>query len=255
MSAPIRLPDVNAVTLGAPFRWLGLAWSDLWKAWPSCLAYGLSVAAFSAWLSGMLIISNMAFWALSLSCGFVFIAPLLAMGPYEAGRRLEAGEAPHLGDILLLPRAFRADVALLGLALLVIFFIWTQIAQIVYGLSTYQIHRTLSALAQFALDTADGRRMIVVGSVIGGGIAFLTFCLVAVSAPMLLDRRNSVFEATVTSVRAVTANFAPMVLWAVLIAALIVGSALTGFLALVVVFPWLGLATWRAYRELVRTAD
>lgn len=255
MSAPIRLPDVNPVTLGAPFRWLSLGWGDLWKAWPPCLAYGLAVAAFSAWLSGMLIVSNMAFWALSLSCGFVFVAPLLAMGPYEAGRRLEAGEPPRLGDILLLPRAFRADVALLGLTLLVIFFMWTQIAQIVYGLSTYQIHRTLPALAHFALDTADGRRMLVVGSGIGGFIAFLTFCLVAVSAPMLLDRRNSVFEATVTSVRAVVANFAPMILWAVLIAVLIVASALTGFAALVIVFPWLGLATWRAYRDLVRAVD
>lgn len=255
MSAPIRLPDVNAVGLGAPFRWLALGWGDLWKAWAPCLAYGLAVAGLSGWLSGMLIISSMAFWALSLSCGFVFVAPLLAMGPYEAGRRLEAGQAPHLVDILLLPRAFRADVALLGLALLVIFFMWTQIAQIVYGLSTYQIHRTLPALTQFAFDTADGRRMLVAGSVIGGVIAFLTFCLVAISAPMLLDRRNSVFEATVTSVRAVTTNFAPMLLWALLIASMIVASALTGFTALVIVFPWLGLATWRAYRELVRTTD
>ena len=27
----------------------------------------------------------------------------------------------------------------------------------------------------------------------------------------------------------------------------------TGFLALVIVFPWLGLATWRAYGELVES--
>jgi len=28
-------------------------------------------------------------------------------------------------------------------------------------------------------------------------------------------------------------------------------AAASGFLSLVVIFPWLGLASWRAYRELV----
>jgi uncharacterized membrane protein len=42
-----------------------------------------------------------------------------------------------------------------------------------------------------------------------------------------------------------------MVLWAVILAVLTLSTAATGFLALVVVFPWLGLASWRAYRELV----
>jgi uncharacterized membrane protein len=43
-----------------------------------------------------------------------------------------------------------------------------------------------------------------------------------------------------------------MTLWAAIIGILTLISAATGFLGLVVVFPWLGLASWRAYRELVR---
>ena len=39
------------------------------------------------------------------------------------------------------------------------------------------------------------------------------------------------------------------------IAALLLASAATGFLALVVVFPWLGLASWRAYRALVADTE
>jgi uncharacterized membrane protein len=42
-----------------------------------------------------------------------------------------------------------------------------------------------------------------------------------------------------------------MTLWAVIIAVLVLISAATGFIAFIVIFPWLGLATWRAYRELV----
>ncbi len=250
MADSFRLSAPKVVGWSAPFRWLAGGWTDLWRAWPACLAYGFAVAAGCAGLAALLIATNMAFWVFALTCGFVFIAPVLAMGPYEAGRRIETGQRVTLGSVFLVPQAFRQDAAYLGLTLLVIFFIWGQVAQIVYGLSTYEIHRTLPALADFALRTAKGRRMLIVGSMIGGVIAFLTYCLVVVSMPMLLDRRNSVFEATVTSVRAVNANFAPMLLWAFILAVLTLGSAATGFAALVVVFPWLGLSSWRAYRDL-----
>jgi len=255
MAATSRLPTTRGVDMGAPFRWLAGGWRDLWASWPVSLAYGMVVAAACAGVAMALIASGLAYWTLALTCGFVFIAPVLAMGNYETGRRLEAGERPTLGSTFFVPQAFRQDLAYLGLALLVIFFVWGQVAQVVYGLSTFQIHRTAASLIAFATGTDDGRRMLVVGSAIGGGIAFLTYVLVVVSAPMLLDRRNSVFEATVTSVRAVKGAFAPLLLWAFIIAALTLGSAATGFFALVIVFPWLGLASWRAYRDLVEMPD
>ena len=111
----------------------------------------------------------------------------------------------------------------------------------------------VETLAAFALTTPEGHRMLFAGSLIGGVIAFLTYGLVVISAPMLLDRQTSVFVATITSFRAVAANLGPMIVWALLIAALTLSTVLTGFLALVIVFPWLGLATWRAYGELVES--
>jgi uncharacterized membrane protein len=69
---------------------------------------------------------------------------------------------------------------------------------------------------------------------------------------MLLDQRTNLFAAIATSVTAVVENFWPMTLWAGIIGILTLISAATGFLGLVVVFPWLGLASWRAYREFVR---
>jgi uncharacterized membrane protein len=153
--------------------------------------------------------------------------------------------------MLLVGAALRQDVAYLGLALLLIFLTWGGIAQIVYGLSTSQIHRNLPDLIAFATGTFEGRRMVLAGSVIGGAIAFFAYSLVVVTAPMLLDRRNDVFLAVVTSVRTVITNFWPMVVWAGILAAMTLSTAATGFLGLTLVFPWLGLASWRAYRELV----
>jgi uncharacterized membrane protein len=42
-----------------------------------------------------------------------------------------------------------------------------------------------------------------------------------------------------------------MVVWAGILAAMTLSTTATGFLGLTLVFPWLGLASWRAYRELV----
>ena len=251
MASSGGLPGVKKISVGAPFRWLGGAWRDLWRAWPPLLAYGVALSAFSLWISLSFMATGGAFWVFALTCGFVFVAPMLAMGLYEAAALLARGERPTLARMVLVRRAISADVAILGLALLMIFFFWLQIAQIVYGLSTWVIYRTVETLAAFALTTPEGHRMLFAGSLIGGAIAFLTYGLVVISAPMLLDRQTSVFVAT--SFRAVAANLGPMIVWALLIAALTLSTVLTGFLALVIVFPWLGLATWRAYGELVES--
>jgi len=248
-----KLPAVRKVTMGAPFRWLGAAWGDFMRAPLSLFIYGLVVALLSFGMCWALISSNAAFWALTLSCGFVFVAPMLAMGLYEAGRLIESGETPNLARIAVVRAAFRQDVAYLGLALLLIYLLWGRIAQVVYGLSTYRLHRTVEEFVAFALQTDQGHAMLMSGAIVGGVIAFFTYGLVAVSAPMLLDRNANMFAAAFTSLRAVTQNFAPMLFWAALIVVFILASAATGFLAFAIVFPWLGLASWRAYRELVAT--
>ncbi len=209
------------------------------------------MALLSFLLCYALVVSDAAFWVLSLTVGFVFVAPMLAMGLYEAGRLIERGEKPTLSGMLYVRSALRQDIAYLGLALVLIYLFWGRIAQIVYGLSTYHLHRTVADFVEFAIGTSDGQNMLITGSIVGGVVAFFTYCLVVVSAPMLLDQKTSVFAAVATSVRAVIENFWPMVLWAAILGILTLVTAATGFLGLVVVFPWLGLASWHAYRELV----
>ena len=252
MDATLGLPAIRTISLSAPFGWLAEGWRDLMKAPASLLLYGLGLAAASFALCYGVYVTNGAFWVLVLTIGFVMVAPILAMGPYEAGRRIELGERPGLGQILFVRAAFRQDVAYLSLLLVMIYFLWGRVAQIVYGLSTYQIHRDIDSLVAFAVGSEEGRAMLLTGTVTGGVLAFVTFALVVVSAPMLLNPHANVFAAVATSVRAVNANFFPLLLWAVIITALLLLSAATGFLALIVIFPWLGLASWRAYRSLVQ---
>jgi len=242
---------IRTIGAAAPFRWLAGAWRDLGAAPLSFMLYGLALGVASLALCWGIVITNGAFWVLALTCGFVFVAPMLAMGLYEAGRTLEAGGKPSLSRMLFVRDALRQDIAYLGLALLLIYFLWSRFAQIVYGLSTWRLHRTVREFIAFAIGTPEGHAMLIGGTIVGRVIAFVTFCLVVVSAPMLLDRRANVFEAVATSFGAVAQNFAPLVLWAVLIVVFVLIAAATGFLAFTVIFPWLGLASWRAYRDLV----
>lgn len=245
------MQHVNAITLGAPLRWLMQGARDFGCAFVPCLIYGAGVALISFLLWRSLIESDLAFWALILSCGFVFVAPMLAMGLYEAGRLIGKGERPTLMQILFVRGALRMDVCYLGLALVLIYLFWGRVAQVVYGLSTYRLHKTVPEFVAFALQTSEGHAMLISGTIVGGVMAFFTYTIAVVSAPMLLDRDANVFEAVFTSFRAVARNFFPLLFWALLITLLLLACAATSWLALVLVFPWLGLASWRAYGEIV----
>jgi uncharacterized membrane protein len=65
------------------------------------------------------------------------------------------------------------------------------------------------------------------------------------------DPRVDAITAVVTSVRAVRTNPAPMLLWAVLIAAVTGLGLATLYLGLIVAAPLIGHASWHAYRDLV----
>lgn len=254
MSQDQSLPDVAKISVGTPLKWLGAAWQDYLRAPLPFMIYGIVLAGVSAMIAWALVFSGAFAWVFVLAGGFFLIAPVLAMGIYEGGRVLESGDTPTLTDIVLVRSALRPDLVYLGGALFLIYLFWTRIAQVVYGVSTPVMHKTPSDFLTFMFSTNEGLMMMLTGSVIGGIIAFLAFALVVISAPMLLEEKNDVFIATVTSVRCVANNFLPMLVWAILISVLTALGIATAFFGLILVFPLIGLASWRAYRELVPTS-
>jgi uncharacterized membrane protein len=66
---------------------------------------------------------------------------------------------------------------------------------------------------------------------------------------MILDRDTDAVTAGIASLHAVTTHTGPMLFWAGLIVALLVAALVTPWaVALIVVGPWLGHASWHAYR-------
>jgi len=86
---------------------------------------------------------------------------------------------------------------------------------------------------------------------LGGLMAAPLFASSVVSMPLLLDRRVDVLQAVLTSWQTVLTNPLPMALWAALIMGLTLLGMATALVGLIVVMPWLGHASWHAYRALV----
>jgi uncharacterized membrane protein len=243
-------PRVRLVAVDRPWAWLAAGWRDLCRAPGVSLVYGLAVALASVALALALFFAGYVWMLLPLTGGFFLLAPLIAVGLYEASRRLERGEDPTLAGALAAVRRNPAQIANIGVMLLVIHLVWIRVAMLLFALFFEGRNPGLGTLLPQLFSEA-GLPLLLVGGAIGFAFAAITFAVSAVSIPMLLDRDVNAFVAVATSAVAVQRNWKPMALWAALIVVFVgVGIAML-FVGLVVVLPLIGHATWHAYRDLV----
>ncbi len=237
---------VPCVTLarGAPLRWLALGWRDLRRAPGLSLLFGAVILAVSVAVSALAwSLGRFALLATLLS-GFVFVAPLIAVGLYCVSRALEAGRTPSLRDSFVLARRVAGQAGVFALVQLVILLLWSRAGMMVNAFVPVEDGST-RALLEFLL----------IGSLAGSVFAALTFAIAAFSLPMIADRDVDMVTAGVSSVNAVLRNKGVCLLWAAIIAALTAVGFLTAYLGLVVIMPWLAYAAWHGYRETLDASD
>ena len=143
------------------------------------------------------------------------------------------------------------SIALVGCLLLAVFVVWIGVARAIYGLTLgWAPPTSLEGFVQ-TLQTPAGLLLVVIGNVAGAVFSFGVLMLTVVSVPMMLDRHVSPVLAVQTSIRAVVANPAAMLVWGIVLAAMLVLGCLPLFIGLAVVMPVLGHATWHLYRRIV----
>ena len=242
---------IARIDMEAPWRWLSAGWSDLLAMPHIGLAYGAAVAAIAVglWFG----LGSMGWQSMmpALAGGFMLIGPVLGVGLYEASRRREQGHEVRIGDVILTGFRSPDQLALLGLALFLVFIAWVQIAfllfMIFFGGAPFP---PIDDFIPRLLFTWQGVSLLVVGTLAGAMLAALVFAMSVISAPMLIARRVGVASAVIASLNATRINLKPMALWAALIAGFVAIGIATLSLGLIVIFPLIGHATWQAYREI-----
>lgn len=234
---------------GAPLAWLRAGWHDLVNHPGPSLLYGVFVFLLSAGIVGGLIWLTLDYALFPAVAGFLVFAPALAIGLYDKSRALELGEPVSLRHMLLPHARAGGQVLFTGALLCGVMLLWMRAAVIIYALFFgVRPFPGLDHIAPMLFTTSTGIAMLVVGTLIGGLFAAFSFAISAFSIPMMLDKRVDALTAMGTSWALVWNNLSVMLIWGVLVLILFLLSAATGFIGLIIVFPWLGHATWHAYR-------
>lgn len=245
-------PRIMRVPLEAPWQWLAAGWRDLWRYPALSLTYGgvFTVLAL-AMLHGLTWFGWQSLF-LALGGGFLLAAPLLAIGLYEKSRRLQAGEPVDFRDVMFVGARSAGQLGLIGVALLVAYLVWIEIAMVLFALFFGPGNLpTFEAFIPALLFTRHGLGLLITGTTIGAAIAASVFVLTAFSIPLLLVQRTDAVSAMRTSLRAVAHNPWACALWAAIIVVAMSGGVVT-FVGLAISFPLIGHATWHAFAALVR---
>lgn len=218
--------------------------------------YGLSVASIytvGGWLLVLLLVHfDLPYLVYPLAAGFAIIAPFIATAFYAVSRCLERNEPVSWGGIAgSVWNAARRDLGWMALITGFSLFIWMDIAALLFfgflGFKSFSAQELLREI----FTTPMGLLFLVIGNAVGAVIAFAVFSFSVTSFPMLFDRDIDFVTAMITSVKVVLTNPIAMISWCVTIASLIGLALLSGLLALPVILPILGHASWHLYRRAI----
>ncbi len=250
---PDARPETRVLVLGDLKEALRKGWDDLTAMRSDVLFACMLYPAMGAVLLALASQGNLNHLLFPVLSGFALIGPVAALGLYELSRRREAGQEVSWGamfDVLRNPRFPR--ILMLSLFNGVIFMAWLLLADAIHA-ATLGTERPVSlmALISAALTTPAGWVMTVVGTAVGFVLAAAVLAVSVVSFPLLLDRDVTLPVAVMTSVQVTRENPGVIATWGLIVAGGLVLGMLPLLLALVVVLPVLGHATWHLYRAAV----
>ncbi len=216
--------------------------------------YGLFFGGFYAlggwFLLFLLNYLDIHFYIYPLATGFAMIAPFVAAGCYEVSRRRETGVALSWAGVLgSLRRAGGKDLVYMVIVTTFSYIIWLNIAAVLYviffGLRPLGFLELVNAI----LTTPGGFMFFAIGNLIGLLLGMVVFSVTVVSFPLLFDRHVDFVTAMITSVNVVRANPRTMLVWCLMILGAMAISILSLFVALLVLLPVFGHASWHLYRR------
>lgn len=237
---------LRLLALKDPWRWLALGFADLRASPGIALFYGVAFWSMAQVLA--LVFRRSPEYTLSMVSGCLLVGPFLAMGLYEVSRRRELGQAPDLAASLTCWDGHIKSMSMLVLVLMVLELLWGRASLVVFAVFFNTGMPSTTGVLE-AIFNPDNLDFVAVYLFVGGVFATLVYAISVVSIPMILDRDTDAISAGITSIRVFFGEIAVMLLWGLLLSALVVLSFMSPWmLGLILVGPWLGYASWHAYR-------
>lgn len=241
--------EIVALRFADPFRWLRLGLRDMFAEMGITIFYGMCFWAMALTLAA--VFSYKPEYTMSIVSGCLLVGPFLALGLYEVSRRREQGLTPDLGSSLTCWDKHLGSMGLLILVLVVLELLWGRASLVVFAVFFNTGMPSTASVLQ-AVFNFENWEFLAVYLVVGGVFAGLVFATSVVSIPMILDRDTDAISASITSLQVFFTNLPVMLLWGALITVLVGLALLPWGLGLLLIGPWLGHATWHAYRGSVR---
>lgn len=245
------IPIARDVPPGEVFNWLRLGWRDLMRSYLTGVWFGVCFVAMGALL--MLTFNHAPAYLMALISGFLLLGPFICVGCYAISYALERGKQPEIRRAALAFRNNAKNIAIFAAVLGVLELLWGRASLVVFALFyTGGLPETGDVLRAFM--TLQNVPFVIAYLIVGAIFATLVFVTSVVAIPLMLNRNTDAITAALTSVRVCLASPATLALWGLSIAGLTLLAMLPAFIGLIVVGPWLGHATWHAYRRLVPAA-
>jgi uncharacterized membrane protein len=245
---PIENYPIHRVPATRPFVWLSEGWDDLMHHRGASLAYGAIVSVLGALI---LAYDRHPFYLAAVTSAFLLVGPIFTAGLCELSRCRDHGEPTDFQTSLLALARNRDKLLDFSRTLLVMAVTW-------FALSAFFLYGATGTLAPSVETTVWGDVMRHLSStqfaaytIIGGLLAVVVFAVSVVSVPLIIERHVDARIAMRMSLRVTARDLPAMLVWAALIVSLVFVGFATQLIGMLLIFPLLGHATWRAYRELV----
>lgn len=244
--------DVLPLNWRDPWQWLTLAARDFRQQPVIGFFYGLMF-----W--GMALIVRSVFlnnpeFTLSAISGCLLVGPFLAMGLYDASKRMERGLMPSVEESMTCWRPHIRSLGMLVMLIIVMELLWGRASLVVFAVF-FNTGMPSTANVLEVLFNPENWEFLIVYFCVGGFFAGLVFSSTVVAIPMILDRDTDAITACLTSMRVFLTQTGVMLLWGGIIVALVLLSILPANLGFFFSGPLLGFASWHAYRGSVRCSD